>query len=61
MSYFVHSNSNISHTLLIFPLQNTVVQPGEIVPIVLFATDQVGNYREAVWSLEAPAQETVSI
>ena len=29
MSYFVHSNSNISHTLLIFPLQNTVVQPGD--------------------------------
>ena len=35
------------------------MQPGEIVPIVLFATDQVGNYREAVWSLEAPAQDTV--
>ena len=41
-------------------LQYTLVQPGETLPINLLAIDQVGNSREAVWSLEAPAQEAVS-
>ena len=41
-------------------LQYTLVQPGETLPINLLAIDQVGNSREAVWSLEAPQQAAVS-
>ena len=37
-------------------LTNSLVQPGETVAINLLAVDQLKNYREAVWSLEAPAQ-----
>ena len=37
-----------------------MVQPGEMVTIELSAQDQLGNYREAVWSLSRPGQETVS-
>ena len=44
----------------IIVLQYTLVQPGETLPINLLAIDQVGNSREAVWSLEAPQQEAVS-
>ena len=40
--------------------QYTLVQPGETLPINLLAVDQVGNSREAVWSLEAPMQAAVS-
>ena len=41
--------------------QFTVVQPGERLAITLNATDQVNNTREAVWALDAPNQETVSL
>jgi predicted outer membrane repeat protein len=33
------------------------VQPGELVRINLSARDQLGNYREAVWSLTRPGEE----
>lgn len=39
-----------------FTVEHLLVQPGEVLPINLLATDQVNNSREAVWSLEAPAQ-----
>ncbi|XP_019851702.1 PREDICTED: uncharacterized protein LOC109581757 [Amphimedon queenslandica] len=34
------------------------VQPGEYLSITLFATDQLNNSREAVWSLNSPDQDT---
>lgn len=37
-----------------------MVQPGELLPISLFATDQFNNSREAVWSLQTPDGESVS-
>ena len=45
---------------IFYVLQYTLVQPGETLPINLLAIDQVGNSREAVWSLEAPRQDAVS-
>ena len=42
-------------------VQHYLVQPGESLAISLLALDQVNNSREAVWSLEAPNQEVVSV
>lgn len=36
------------------------MQPGEFLQIDLLATDQLGNSREAIWSVEAPSQDPVS-
>ena len=41
--------------------QITEVQPGESVTIVLEAKDQLGNPREAVWSVSRPQQDTVCV
>ena len=41
--------------------QYKLVQPGESLAISLLARDQVNNSREAVWSLEAPNQDVVSV
>lgn len=41
-------------------IQDNLVQPGEILSITLYATDQVNNTREAVWSLSSPGVNTVS-
>ena len=47
-------------TILYVQLTEHRVQPGETVSISLLARDQLGNSREAVWSLEAPGQDAVS-
>ncbi len=41
-------------------VQYEYVQPGETLQISLLATDQVGNSREAIWSLDAPSSTAVS-
>ena len=41
--------------------QITEVQPGESVTIVLEAKDQLGNPREAVWSVSRPQEDTVCV
>lgn len=64
MVIYMHVHTHTVHEYVRMPStvmsQYQLVQPGETLPINLLAIDQVGNSREAVWSLEAPQQEAVS-